>query len=1513
MFINVMGLRLRVLRVAGLVAVTSSSLCQVASAQTSTTYEWTWLGGSSVLSCTSSTNGPVCSQPGVYGAWGVPAAGNVPGSRSGANSWTDSNGNLWLFGGTASGGGELNELWEFSPSTKEWAWMGGNNTVGNCTTLDGLYTYCGWPGVYGTLGTPAVGNIPGGRDSAISWTDHYGNLWLFGGEGFDSNGYWGWLNDLWEFSPSTKEWAWMGGNNSISSHGTYGTLGTPAAGNVPGSRLQATSWTDSKGNLWLFGGFGYDSAGTGGDLNDLWEFDPLTKEWTWIGGRSTSTLSGVYGTLGVPAAGNVPGGRSNAVNWTDSGGNLWLFGGFISNTSNQTWGILNDLWEFNPSTKEWVWMAGSSTSFQPGVYGTLGTPAAGNVPGSRSGAVSWTDTSDNLWLFGGNGDDSTGFNGDLNDLWEFNPSTKEWAWMGGSNSISSDGVYGTLGTPAAGNIPGARQWAVNWTDQNGNLWLFGGEGYDSSGSLGLLNDLWVYQLSASILPKAATPTFSPGAGTYSSGQTVEISDTSPGATIYYSTNGTAPSPVWTVYSAPITVSSPETIETIAMASGYSTSAVATATYTFSAATPTFYPPAGTYNSVQSVAISDASAGTTIYYATDGTAPTTGSTVYSRPITVSSSETIKAIAAGSGYLASDAVSATYILQAATPVLYPPSGTYNAATVTISDATAWTTIYYTTNGTVPTTSSKVYTGPIGVSSTETIEATAVAAGFANSAAGSATYTISSSAPTTDEWNWVGGSSMFWSSADGNCFANHYCGLPGVYGTLGTAAAANLPGGREDGATWTDSSGNLWLFGGYGALTSPNDVEYLNDLWSFNPSSHQWTWVSGSNTGHSTYDGCIVGSTSGRLNNCGQPGVYGTLGVAAVGNVPGGREFASNWLDSNGNLWVFGGCGIDANDNLGSLNDLWEFSPSASLWTWIAGSNSVVPDGDINIGHPGVYGTLGVAASGNAPGSRTSAASWTDRSGSFWLFGGSGYDANGLAGNLNDLWKFNPATQQWAWMGGRNTIQGPTCQYGVNVCAQPGVYGEQGVPAAANIPGGRINASVWSGRDGTIYLFGGYGADSNDSLGDLNDLWAFNPSTNEWTWVSGSNTDGGECTSEFNIKGCTPSGVYGTLGVPGAANIPGGRHSAVSWTDNSGNLWLFGGTATYMADVLDPAEYTSINAQGNFNDLWEFNPSNNEWAWMGGSNGVTGQTVGLYGTSGLPAAGNMPGGRYRGHSWTDSGGDLWLFGGWGVDSTGTWFGYLDDLWKYQPSLATSSAPSISAGGIVPVDSTVGIIQPGEWVSVFGTNLASSTVVWNEDFPTSLGGTSVTIDGKEAYLWYVSLGQINLQVPDDTATGTVPVVVTTGSGSATASVTLARFAPSFLLLDGKHVAGIILRPDGSGSHGSGNYSYDILGPTGTSLGYPTVAAKAGDIVELFGTGFGPTNPTVLPGQAYSGAAATTNTVSLLVNRVSVTPIWAGLSGAGLDQINLTIPAGLGAGDVPLVAMVGGMQTPSYVVISLQ
>ena len=139
----------------------------------------------------------------------------------------------------------------------------------------------------------------------------------------------------------------------------------------------------------------------------------------------------------------------------------------------------------------WIWVSGSNIVNQPGVYGTPGQPAPGNVPGGRRNPVSWIDKSGNLWLFGGAGYDSAGHLGDLNDLWKFDGTN--WIWQSGNKLVNQTGIYGTQGTAAVGNIPGGRPYAARWIDGSGTLWLFGGAGYDSTGNVGDLNDLWRYK------------------------------------------------------------------------------------------------------------------------------------------------------------------------------------------------------------------------------------------------------------------------------------------------------------------------------------------------------------------------------------------------------------------------------------------------------------------------------------------------------------------------------------------------------------------------------------------------------------------------------------------------------------------------------------------------------------------------------------------------------------------------------------------------------------------------------------------------------------------------------------------------------------------------------------------------------------------------------------------------------------------------------------------------------------
>lgn len=534
----------------------------VAGAQTS---EWAWMSGSQAAGAT-----------GVYGTLGDTSISNVPGARRNAFTWTDSSGNLWLFGGygkdSSGDAGELNDLWVYNPTTYLWTWMGGSKTANA-------------PAVYGGLGASSTTYIPGSRDSGVAWTDKDGNLWLFGGNGYDSAGKLGYLSDLWEYSPTSQQWVWVSGSKTANSSGSYISMGTPSTSEFPSAREGEDAggvlpgWTDAEGNLWLFGGHGEDSTGTVGSLNDLWEFTPASGAWTWISGSKTANSTGLYGVEGVADFASNPSARESPQAWKDSSGNFWLHGGYAPNvtcsTSTQYMCVDSpEMWEFNPLSHEWTWFGGWYATDSSPVYGSKGVASATSNPSGREMAATWVDAGGNLWLFSG-----YAFDGQLDDapadLWMYNTTTNQWTWEGG-NTGNVAAVYGTLRIPSATNWPeaeGIEGAAATWVDAQGNFWLFSGAGNP--------NDMWVYHASP-----AATPTFSVSGGTYTTAQTVTISDTTPGAAIYYTTNGTTPTASSSVYSTPLAVSSNQTIEAIAIASGYPTSAVATETYAFVAATTT---------------------------------------------------------------------------------------------------------------------------------------------------------------------------------------------------------------------------------------------------------------------------------------------------------------------------------------------------------------------------------------------------------------------------------------------------------------------------------------------------------------------------------------------------------------------------------------------------------------------------------------------------------------------------------------------------------------------------------------------------------------------------------------------------------------------------------------------------------------------------------------------------------------------------------------------------------------
>ncbi len=437
-------------------------------------------------------------------------------------------------------------------------------------------------------------------------------------------------------------------------------------------------------------------------------------------------------------------------------------------------------------------------------------------------------------------------------------------------------------------------------------------------------------------------------------------------------------------------------------------------------------------------------------------------------------------------------------------------------------------------------------------------------------------------TNNWTWVKGDNIGTTPP--------FNTLAPIYGIKGVASNTNSPGQREEAVTWTDNSGNLWLFGGY---TDYGSWENYNDLWKYNIAANQWTWVSGDSTPNAA-------------------GVFGTMGVAAASNKPAARAKAVGWTDLSGNLWLWGGA--DSILSHASFNDLWKYNTATNEWTWM--------HGDSLSGQRSTYNTLGVPNATCRPGVRMSAFTCTDTAGNLWLFGGIGRITSGI-GELNELWKYNPSTNQWTQMRGSQS------QIWI-----PGNYGSKGIPSPSTMPGSRYSGVAWIDNSNNIWVFGGYGRGHHPDTyvyGKLNDLWKYNITTNQWTWMKGD--------SSVNA-----GYIYGIKGVADAANKPGSREGGMGWKDNAGDIWLFAGRSSFNGSY--------------YNDLWKYSVVANQWTWVKGDS-TRGESA-VYGTMGVPDIANKPGAREVASNWTDLAGNFWLFAGGGYSQ------YGDELWTFNPSTA-------------------------------------------------------------------------------------------------------------------------------------------------------------------------------------------------------------------------------------------------------
>jgi uncharacterized protein (TIGR03437 family) len=242
--------------------------------------------------------------------------------------------------------------------------------------------------------------------------------------------------------------------------------------------------------------------------------------------------------------------------------------------------------------------------------------------------------------------------------------------------------------------------------------------------------------------------------------------------------------------------------------------------------------------------------------------------------------------------------------------------------------------------------------------------------------------------------------------------------------------------------------------------------------------------------------------------------------------------------------------------------------------------------------------------------------------------------------------------------------------------------------------------------------------------------------------------------------------------------------------------------------------------------------------------------------------------------------------------------------PSASSTCPPFVTA--VQNAASFLPGFTEGSWVTIQGAYLAQDSRTWAaQDFkgnqlPSSLDGTSVKINGKLAYISFISPTQLNILAPDDPVTGPVPITVTT-SGGTSAAITAVKsaFSPAFFQVRNAYIAAI--HSDGS-----------LVGPVGLITNATSRPATPGETIALFGTGFGPTNPAVNPGQLVNQAHPLANSVTVTIGGIAADVSFAGVTGSGLDQINVRVPEGLLSGNAAIVATIGGQSTQPGALIAI-
>jgi uncharacterized protein (TIGR03437 family) len=451
---------------------------------------------------------------------------------------------------------------------------------------------------------------------------------------------------------------------------------------------------------------------------------------------------------------------------------------------------------------------------------------------------------------------------------------------------------------------------------------------------------------------------------------------------------------------------------------------------------------------------------------------------------------------------------------------------------------------------------------------------------------------------------------------------------------------------------------------------------------------------------------------------------------------------------------------------------------------------------------------------------------------------------------------------------------------------------VPAAYQGQGYSVALSA----DGTTAIVGG----PNDN-GNAGAVWVYTRSGGVWS-QQGDKLFGSGAVGSAYQGGAVALSADGNTAIVGGPNDNGSVGAAWVYTRLGGVWSQQGGKLVGTGAVGSAGQGNSVALSADGNTAIVGGPRDNSSA---GAAWIYTRLGGAWSQQGGKLAGTgAVGSAQQGTSVALSGdGNTAIVGGPADNS------YTGAAWVLSiPSVIVSGAPSIASGGVANGASFLPGIAPGTWITITGTQLSATTRSWTgSDFsgsklPTQLDGVSVTVNGKSAYVYFISPTQLNILSPDDATQGLVSVQVTTAQGvSNVVNAGESDLSPALFMFSpqgGRYVAAV--RADGT-----------YIAPPNLISGVLTVPAIPGDTILLFGTGFGPTMPPSAIGQLVNPSPLA-DQVTVRIGDVTANTQFAGIVSPGLYQFNVVVP-NVPDGDNAISVLIGGGSSQPNAFLTIQ